>query len=87
MNTLASTSSSTDRARVKRPERKQIEMRVASLDQLIPTDHRVRVVWAYVDSLDLSPLYQRIQAVEGKAGREGEGKAGRQVHDKEGIRR
>lgn len=42
----------------------------ASLDQLIAEDHRVRVVWAYVDSLDLSPLYGKIQAVEGKAGRD-----------------
>lgn len=67
MNTSCST---TDRVRVKRPERKQIEWRATSLDQLIPTDHRVRVVWAYVDSLDLSPLYQKIQAVEGRAGRD-----------------
>ncbi|HIE96421.1 MAG TPA: IS1182 family transposase [Fuerstia sp.] len=56
--------------RVKRPERQQIEWRDASLDQLIPRDHRVRAVWAYVDSLDLQPLYQKIQAVEGGVGRD-----------------
>ena len=33
-------------------------------------DHRARVVWRYVDSLDLSPLYSKIQAVEGQAGRD-----------------
>ena len=56
--------------RVKRPERFQIQWRDASLDQLIPKDHRVRAVWAYVDSLDLGPLYQKIQAIEGGAGRD-----------------
>lgn len=58
------------RARVKRAHRDQIQWRDASLDQLIPKDHRVRAVWAYVDSLDLTPLYQKIQAVEGGVGRD-----------------
>jgi transposase len=56
--------------RVKRAQRNQIQWRDASLDQLIPSDHRVRAVWAYVDSLDLNPLYAKIQAVEGGAGRD-----------------
>lgn len=60
----------TDRARVKRPERNQIEWQPVALDQLLPDDHRARVVWAYVDSLDLSPLYQKIRAVEGHVGRD-----------------
>ena len=58
------------RARVKRPHRDQIQWRDASLDQLVPKDHRVRAVWAYVDSLDLTPLYQKIRAVEGGVGRD-----------------
>ena len=57
-------------ARVKRPQRQQMQWRDASLDQLIPKDHRVRAVWAYVDSLDLKPLYDKIQAVEGGVGRD-----------------
>ena len=40
------------------------------MDQLVPKDHRVRAVWAYVDSLDLTPLYQKIRAVEGGVGRD-----------------
>lgn len=64
------TTNSTDRARVKRPERLQITWRAVALDQLLPSDHQARSVWAYVDSLDLSPLYGKIQAVEGKAGRD-----------------
>lgn len=57
-------------ARVQRPERRRIGWRAASLDQLIAADHRVRVVWAYVDALDLSALHQRIRAVEGRPGRD-----------------
>ncbi len=41
-----------------------------ALDQLLPADHRARIVWAYVDSLDLSPLYAKIQATEGMPGRD-----------------
>ncbi len=67
---MNNSSSSTNRARVQRPERKQIEWRSVCLDRLIPSDHRVRVVWAYVDSIDFSPLYRKIRAVEGKAGRD-----------------
>jgi len=65
-----STPASTDRARVKRPERAQIEWRPMALDQFLPSDHRARVVWAYVDSLDLGPLYAKIRAVEGEVGRD-----------------
>jgi transposase len=56
--------------RVKRPQRDQIQWRDAALDQMVPQDHRVRAVWAYVDSLDLTALYQKIQAVEGGVGRD-----------------
>ena len=60
----------TDQARVKRPEREQIEWRPLALDRLLPADHRARAVWEYVDSLDLSALYAKIRAVEGHAGRD-----------------
>ena len=56
--------------RVQRPQRFQVQWRDASLDQLVPKDHRVRLVWAYVDSLDLTPLYQKIKAVQGGPGRD-----------------
>jgi len=64
------TQSDVPAVRVKRPERHQVQWRDASLDQMIPKDHRVRAIWAYVDSLDLKPLYRKIQAVEGGAGRD-----------------
>ena len=41
-----------------------------ALDQLLPVDHRARLIWKYVESLDLSLLYARIAAVEGRPGRD-----------------
>jgi len=51
--------------RLRRPERQQMEFRAASLDQLLPPEHPVRLVWDYVTHLDLTPLLQRITAVAG----------------------
>jgi transposase len=56
--------------RLRLAEREQIEMRIASLDQLLPPDEPVRVVWALVLGLDLSPLLAKIRAVTGTAGRD-----------------
>jgi transposase len=39
------------------------------LDDLVPPDHEVRAVWEYVESLDLTPLYAKVRAVEGGPGR------------------
>jgi transposase len=55
--------------RVQRPNRTQLELRPADLDGLLPADHRARVVWDFVEGLDLGPLYRGIKAVEGHAGR------------------
>ena len=56
------------RARLRLPERRQVELRALSLDQLIAADHRVRLVWRFVEGLELSPLYAGIKAVEGGPG-------------------
>jgi len=50
-------------------QREQVEMRLAALDDLLPADHRARLVWEVVQSYDLSAFYARILAVEGEAGR------------------
>ena len=60
----------TGQARFKRAERRQIRMWTLSLDQMLADDHPVRLVWAYVESLDLTELYAKIRAVEGAAGRD-----------------
>lgn len=54
--------------RFQRAQRRQIEWRPLSLDQLVDADHPVRAVWAFVEQLDLSELYDRIRSVEGRAG-------------------
>ena len=69
-NSTSQNDDSLPEVRVKRPQRDQIQWRDAALDQMIPKDHRVRAVWAYVDSLDLKPLYRKIRAVEGGVGRD-----------------
>jgi transposase len=55
--------------RVQRPNRTQLELRPADLDGLLPAEHRARVVWDFVEGLDLTRLYAQIKAVEGHAGR------------------
>ncbi len=55
--------------RVQHPNREQIEWRPLALDQLLPSDHRARVVWQFVEGLDLRVLYARIAAVAGEPGR------------------
>ena len=49
--------------------RDQVCFRAASLDELIPQEHPVRVIWDYALGADLSPLYQRIKAVQRHSGR------------------
>ena len=58
-------------ARVNRPERYQVEMHFMALDQMLSDDHRARLVWQYVESLDLEPLYAGFKSVQGTAGRNG----------------
>ena len=55
--------------RYQRPNRAQVELRSCDLEALIAEDHPVRTVWAFVEGLDLSALYQGIRAVQGQAGR------------------
>lgn len=54
--------------RVRHAVRDQVEIQQCSLDALLPEDHEARIVWAYVVSLDLSELYERIRAVEAGPG-------------------
>lgn len=55
--------------RLREANRTQVCLRPVDLEGLLPEDHRARLVWAYVEGLDLTPLYQAIQAVDGEAGR------------------
>ena len=48
--------------RLREPVRDQIELRAVDIDSLIGEDHPVRVIWSYVEGLDLSELEDRIKA-------------------------
>lgn len=56
-------------ARVSRPERFQVEMRFLSLNEMLAKDHRSRIVWQFVQSLDLEPFYAEIRVSDSQAGR------------------
>jgi len=49
-------------------ERRQVEWRPVSLEELVPDDHRVRAVWRFVEGLDLSALLSPIKSLEGRPG-------------------
>jgi transposase len=54
--------------RVRFAVRDQVTFQTYSLDELVPAEHEVRMVWEYVWGMDLSELYAAIQAVEGGPG-------------------
>jgi transposase len=56
-------------ARVVRPDRAQLRWDMIDLDGLVAMDHRVRAVWGFVETLELSRLYEKVRAREGEAGR------------------
>jgi len=56
--------------RLRVPERDQIELHQAALDDLLEPDHQARVVWAAVCGLDLGRWLGEIKAVEHRAGRD-----------------
>lgn len=48
--------------RLREPQRAQIELRAVDIESLIGEDHPVRLIWSYVEGLDLSELENRIKA-------------------------
>lgn len=50
--------------RLREPVRDQIELRAVDLDSLIGAEHPARVIWAYVERLDLSALEAAVRARE-----------------------
>jgi transposase len=56
------------KARLREPVRDQIELRAMDLESLIADDHPARLIWAYVQKLDLSVLENAIKSREGHPG-------------------
>src|SRR5208282_3860210 len=48
--------------RVIGPDRTQLRWDMVDLDSQLPDDHRARLVWAFVEGLELSQFYDRIKA-------------------------
>jgi transposase len=57
-----------EKPRLREPRRDQIELRSMDIDSLIGEDHIARVIWAFVEGLDLSELEDRIKARGSKPG-------------------
>ena len=55
--------------RVIGPDRAQLRWDMVDLDSQLPDDHRARLVWAFVEGLDLREFYDRIKARDATAGR------------------
>jgi transposase len=50
------------RPRLREPVRDQVELRAVDLEALLAGDHPARVIWAYVEKLDLSALEEAVRA-------------------------
>jgi len=60
---------STHHYKLKNPCRNQVEIQINSLDDLIPPDHKVRVIWEFVDQMDASPCFANLHTFFGGDGR------------------
>lgn len=56
-------------ARIQFALRNQVEILLTDLDSLIPAEHQVRIVWAFMEGQDLDALYARILARGSSPGR------------------
>jgi len=48
--------------RLREPVRDQVELRAVDLEALLPAEHPARVIWAYVQKIDLSALEEAVRA-------------------------
>lgn len=48
--------------RLREPVRDQVELRAVDLDALLPAEHPARVIWGYVQQLDLHELEEAVRA-------------------------
>src|SRR5436853_7933728 len=63
-NQMSARSADSGKVRLREPVRDQIELRAVDLDGMLPSDHPARVIWAYVQQLDLRALEEAVRARE-----------------------
>lgn len=66
---VASGSAECGAPRLRRADRRQIELRPLDLESLLAPDHEARAIWALVSRLDLSGFLKDIRSCQGVAGR------------------
>jgi len=54
---------------VVRPNRAQLSWGLVDPEAWLPADHMARLVWAFVETLDLTALYDKVKARDGEPGR------------------
>ena len=69
LNRQASGAPETGPARYETANRRQVELTPTDLDGLLPPGHAARLVWRFVEGLDLEAFYRQIKAREGGPGR------------------
>jgi len=72
MDPVSSTEADAERGgapRLETANRTQIELTPTDLEALLPPGHAARLVWRFVEGLDLTAFYAKIRAREGTAGR------------------
>ena len=57
------------RVRTREPFRAQGIIRFEMPEEILPADHRARLLWRVVATLDLSAFTEKAKAVEGRQGR------------------
>ncbi len=62
-------SSQSPKPRLNSADRNQVNRIPIHIDNLIESDHSARIIWTFVDGLDLSPLYEQVHTLEGSVGR------------------
>jgi transposase len=58
-----------DDIRINRPVRNQVEMLLRDLDSQVPEDHPARIIWEFLQGLDLSAFYRSIKVTIDVPGR------------------
>ena len=66
---MADTAKGRGAARVVRPNRAQLSWDLIDPEDWLPGDHPARLVWAFVETLELTGLYDAVRAREGEPGR------------------
>ena len=55
--------------RILRADRRQVGFEMVDVEALLVADHPARLVWSFVEQMELSGFYDTIKSVEGEAGR------------------